>query len=137
MRTTGLAFLILALNAPPMAHAQQGFSAPGSITYPVNDQVFEVVGNSGRGFILYWCGAAHYARRVKGAHWRDKITIVRGLGRSQVTGRRSAVQYTLEPGALGITPQSNPSPNAYAVGDSKTVTEANGFCHELVFPWFF
>lgn len=123
--------------APGDALAQRGFGAPGSVVYPINDNVFEVVGNSGRGYILFWCGASRYARQVLGIDWRSKITIVRGLGRSEATGQRSAVQFTVNPGAVGVTPISSYSPNAYEVGDSKTATEANGFCHELIFPWRF
>ena len=38
--------------------------------------------------------------------------------------------------ALGVTPVRSSFPNAYDLGDSKTVTEANGFCRELIVPWW-
>ncbi|MGV6847711.1 MAG: hypothetical protein ACWA5A_04965 [Marinibacterium sp.] len=116
---------------------QPVMSAPGSRIYRLDDNRFEVVGNSGRGYILFWCGASHYARRALGASWRDKITVVRGLGQSEATGQRSAVQFTLTPDALGITPIASPTPNAYEVGDSRTITSANGDCRDLIFPWPF
>ena len=84
--------------------------------------------------MIYWCGAATYARRALGQSWQAQITIARTLGPSQVTGQRSAVQYTMDPGALGITQQKNPSFNALAVGDYKSITEANGFCSRLRMP---
>lgn len=127
-----LAAALLAVTGP--AAAQKAFNAPGSRVYAIDGNTFEVVGNSGRGYKLYWCGAADYARRALGAGWRNQVTVVRGLGTSQATGQRSAVQFTTNPKALGITPIQSPSPNSYEVGDSKTVTEANGYCRDLKFP---
>lgn len=132
---SALATICLILSLTP-AQAQQGFAAYGSVTYPLNANVFEVVGNSGRGYTLFWCGAAQYARRVLGAPWKTRIVITRGLGRSEVTGQRSAVHYTLTPEAIGVTPVRSSFPNAYDLGDSKSVTEANGFCRELIVPWW-
>ncbi|MGV6847712.1 MAG: hypothetical protein ACWA5A_04970 [Marinibacterium sp.] len=125
----GLTFAVAAVSA-----ARSGFSAPQSRVYQIDANTFEVVGNSGRGARLYWCGAATYARRELGASWQDKVTIARTLGPSAATGRRSAVQFTLTPEALGITPISSPTPNAFAVGDTMTVTSGNGFCRELKIP---
>ena len=97
---------------------------------PVNDAVFEVVARgSGTGYD-YWCGAADYARRALGAGWNDTIYIARGRGQSVTTGRRSAVQFTLDAGAAGITPiEPSISLNALKVGDNMSVQQANNYCH--------
>jgi len=97
---------------------------------PVNKAVFEVVARgSGTGY-AYWCGAADYARRALGADWQDTIYIARGRGESVTTGRRSAVQFTLDPVAAGITPTgSSISLNALKVGDNMSVTQANSYCN--------
>ncbi|WP_428928471.1 hypothetical protein [Marinibacterium sp. SX1] len=126
----------LALALAGSAQAQNFLATPGDArVYPIDQNVFEVVGNSGRGFNMWWCGAATYARRVLGADWRAPISIARSLGTSQATGRRSSVQFTLNPSALGIEPVQSYSPNALVLGDTKTVQDANSSCTQLRIPF--
>ncbi|GHG90403.1 hypothetical protein [Pseudodonghicola xiamenensis] len=73
-----------AVNLKPLVHA-----------YPVDDEVFEVVSKAGGSGGEYWCGAADYAQRVLHAKWTARIYVVRGRGPSVITGRRSAVQFSL------------------------------------------
>ncbi|MBB95345.1 MAG: hypothetical protein CML68_12230 [Rhodobacteraceae bacterium] len=126
----------LAGSLPAPAQAQNFLATPGGArVYPINENVFEVVGNSGRGWDMWWCGAATYARRVLGASWQAPMSIARGLGTSQATGRKSAVQFTLNPGALGIETLKSTSPNSLVVGDTKTVQTGNVSCSRLQFPF--
>lgn len=125
----------VALVIAGAAQAQSFLATAGDArVYQINENVFEVVGNSGRGFDLWWCGAATYARRALGASWAQPVTISRTLGQSQATGRRSSVQFTLNPQALGIATLRSYSPNALVVGDTKTVQDANRSCSRLGFP---
>ena len=125
----------LALGAASAAQAQNFLATPGNgRVYPINENVFEVVGNSGLGYDLWWCGASQYARRVLGAGWGAQVSIARGLGPSQATGRRSSVQFTLNPAALDVTVVHSTSPNALVGGDTKTVQTGNMSCDRLRFP---
>ncbi len=124
---------LICLMGGVSASAQNAFATKGARVYALDANVFEVVGNSGGGYLLFWCGAGEYARRVLGASWSARISIVRGLGPSLATDRRSAVHFTLNPEAAGVTPIQSPSLNAYDVGDTKSVNEASGFCREIKF----
>ena len=123
-----LALMLMAL-APDLAHAFSG--RRGTTVNPVNSAVFEVVPRSSGNGEVFWCGAADYARRVLGAGWQDRIYIARGRGESVTTGRRSAVQFTLDPAAAGITPaeQQSLSLNSLRVGESMSVQQANNYCN--------
>lgn len=132
MRPILIAALICLMGLAP-ASAQNAFATNGARVYALDANVYEVVGNSGGGYRLFWCGAGEYARRVLGASWSARISVVRGLGPSLATNRRSAVQFTLTPGAVGVTPIQSPSLNAYDVGDTKSVNEASSFCNEIRF----
>ena len=110
------------------------FAGPaGSGVYQINANVFEVVAPSIKGAPLYWCGAAEYARRALGAPWNATISISRGLGPSEATDKVSAVQFTLNPGALGIAEIRSSTPNSLPVGDTKTITDANLYCDKFRF----
>jgi len=101
----------------------------GTRVNPVNDAVFEVITRGSGGGHEYWCGAADYARRVLKAGWKTPIYIARGRGPSVTTGRKSSVQFTLDPQAAGITPiKPQLSLNALKVGDNMSVQQANTFC---------
>lgn len=120
--------LAAALVAPLAAEA---FTTPNGVRVnPVDDRVFEVIPKSSGTFDEFWCGAAEYARRVKGADWQDLIYVVQGRSQSVTTGRKSAVQFTLSPDlvqettplamgwlSLGIKP-----------GHKMSVQEARGYC---------
>ncbi len=56
-------------------------------------------------------------------------TASRGRGPSETTGRKTAVQFTLDPAAAGITATSpNVLLNALKTGDNMSVQSANLYC---------
>lgn len=127
---------ILAVLVAGTAQAQTGLRTPGNgVAYQVDENVFEVVGNSGRGGVLFWCGASEFARRVLGAPWQAEVTVVRSFGLSAVTGRKSAVQFSLNPEAVGVTKKKSYSYNAMEVGDFNTLTAARRYCSDISFPF--
>ena len=91
------------------------------------------IGRAPRGTAVgptYWCAAADYSQRGLKAAWTAKIYIARGLGPSVTTGRRSAVQFTLDPKAAGVTPTPpSLSINALKTGDSLSVQQAFTYCN--------
>lgn len=101
----------------------------GTRVNPVDNVVFEVIARSAGSADDYWCGAGDFAQRALGAAWAAPIYIVRGRGQSVTTGRRSAVQFTLDPQAAGITPRDNAFwLNAMEVGDNMSVQTAQTHC---------
>ncbi len=98
---------------------------------PVNDAVFEAVPRGSTTGAVFWCAASEYARRALKAGWQDEIYVASPMGPSVTTNRRSAVQFTMDPQAAGITPiQSTHSLNRFNVGDHMSVQQANRFCEE-------
>ena len=96
---------------------------------PVDANVFEVVGEPGTNGPEYWCAAADYAQRQLRAAWRAPLYIARTRGPSVTTGRRSAVQFTLNPTAAGVTPtNASVSLNALRTGNSMSVQLAHTYC---------
>ena len=101
----------------------------GTRVNPVDDAVFEVIARTAGSGADYWCGAGEYASRALHAAWTARIYIARGRGPSVTTGRKSAVQFTLDPAAAGITPAPpSLSLNSLRVGDSMSVQEARSHC---------
>lgn len=124
----GAMLALMPILLPDPAQAFTG--SRGTRVAPVDNVVFEVVPRSSGSGPVFWCGAADYARRALGAGWKDTIYIARGRGPSVTTGRRSAVQFTLDPGAAGITPiPPSISLNALKVGDNMSVQQANTYCN--------
>ncbi|MEX0287376.1 MAG: hypothetical protein AB3N23_22440 [Paracoccaceae bacterium] len=124
----GLAIGILALTGPVAADEFRG--KRGTRVNPVNAAVFEVVARSSTRGPDFWCGAADYARRALGRGWTDRIYVARSMGPSVTTNRRSAVHFTLDPGAAGISPaKPSLSINAFRVGDSMSIQQANTHCN--------
>lgn len=123
--------ILTAALAGLVPFAASAFNAPyGARVNPVNNAVFEVVPRSSGNGPIFWCAAADYARRALGASWTTRIYIVRGRGVSETTGRRSSVQFTLDPAAAGIQPtQPSVALNALRTGDNMSVQEANSYCH--------
>lgn len=118
------------LSLPTGADAFTGRHGVG--VNPVNEAVFEVIARTAGSGSDYWCGAAEYAQRALRAPWTATIFIARGRGPSVTTGRRSAVQFTLDPAAVGITPGTQSlSVNALRVGDSMSVQSAFQFCERI------
>ena len=127
---------IIAFCAAGAAQAKDYISSPGQArTSPIDGNLCEVVGKSSRGHDMWWCGAATYVRRVLGAGWTTPVTIARGLGQSQATGRRSSVQFTLNPSALGIQTLKSSFPNQLEVGDTRTVQDGNLSCQRVQMPF--
>lgn len=124
-----MAVSLLAVALPLAAVAQSFNGKRGTRVAPVNAAVFEVVGRASATGEDYWCGASDYARRVLGKTWTDKIYIARGRGPSVTTNRKSAVQFTADPAAAGITAQQpSLSLNSLKVGDNMSIQQANLYC---------
>ena len=123
--------LFLTLVPMLVPNAASAFSTrAGARVNPVNASVFEVVPRGSGASSHYWCGAAEYARRALGAGWKAQIYIARGLGPSVTTGRRSAVQFTLDPDAAGITPTGTfRNHNSLETGESMSVQRGNIYCN--------
>lgn len=104
-------------------------STNGQRVNQASEAVFEVVARGRSRTNDYWCSASEFARRVLGAGWRDQIYVVRGYGPSVTTGRRTAVQFTLDPQAAGVTPlDGGVIVSGWTVGDGMSIQRANGFC---------
>ncbi len=122
--------LTAALLVPVSAEA---FTTPRGVRVnPVDDVVFEVIPKSSGSYGDFWCGASEYARRVKGAGWRDLVYVVRGRGDSVTTGRRSAAQFTLSPDKVDLPP----APQGWLAlgikpGDRMSVQQARNYCDQF------
>ncbi|MEY8829004.1 hypothetical protein AB9K34_11410 [Sedimentitalea sp. XS_ASV28] len=127
---------MLAGFALALPQAGEAFTSKlGARVNPVNSSVFEVVPKSSGDGQVFWCSAADYAQRELRAPWQARIYIARGRAPSMTTGRRSSVQFTLDPQAAGITPApSSISLNSLKVGESMTVQQAYGYCS--ISPFF-
>lgn len=128
MKNSLIAFGLAAALMVPLA--AEAFTTSGGVRVnPVNEMIFEVIPTSSGTFDEFWCGASEYARRVKGAKWRDHIYVVQGRSTSVTTGRRSAVQFTLSPEQVGVVP---PPQGWLALGikpgNSMSVQQARGYC---------
>lgn len=96
---------------------------------PVNSAVFEVYGRGGMSGENFWCGAADYAHRALGAQWSATLYIARGRAPGETVNKKSTVQFTLDPGAAGITPERpSLSLNSLKVGDNMSVQAAYQYC---------
>jgi len=122
--------LVLALLPAIVPSDAQAFTTRAGVRVnPVDASVFEVVPRGGRA--NYWCSASEYARRVLGAGWRAEVYIARGLGPSVTTGRRSAVQFTLEQSlAGGASAGGFKNHNTLKTGESMSVQRANNYCNK-------
>lgn len=128
IKITGIALIAgLAFSIPQAGAAFT--SKLGARVNPVNSAVFEVVPKSSGTGQVFWCSAADYAQRALRASWQARIYIARGRAPSVTTGRRSSVQFTLDPKTAGVTPApSSLSLNALKAGESMTVQQAHGYC---------
>lgn len=125
---TVLRAALLALPCTAMA-----FTAPNRLNVnPVDANVFEVIGKPGSSGPDYWCAAADYANRALRAPWAAKLYIARTRGPSVTSGRKSAVHFTLNPSAAGVTPASaSLSLNALKEGDNMSVQLAHTYCQRV------
>lgn len=102
----------------------------------VNNAIFEVIPHAGVMTDDYWCAAADYARRRLGADWSDQVYVASSYTTSVTTGRRSAVQFTLDPAGAGITPIDVSFRSGFKVGDSMSVNQADSRC-QIFRPFVF
>lgn len=129
-RLSGVALLAGSLLALPQA-GDAFTSRLGARVNPVNTAVFEVVPRSSGDGQVFWCSAADYAHRALGASWQARLYIARGRAPSVTTGRRSSVQFTLDPTAAGIIPApSSLSLNALKTGETMSVQQAFTYCQK-------
>lgn len=121
--------LVLSAMLPLIPDAASAFtSRHGVKVNPVSQGVFEVIPRTFNGY-LFWCAAADYAHRVLKAPWGADLHVSRGLGPSETTGRRSAVQFTLDESLVADRPVGGyASINSLAAGDSMSVQDAFGYC---------
>lgn len=113
------------------AQAEALTTRTGDRVLDVNGVVFEVIPRGQQRSGDFWCAASEYARRALGAGWNDRIYIARGRGPSVTTGRKTAVQFTMNPQAAGITPLQNDLTSirfGLKVGDNMSINQANGYC---------
>ena len=68
--------------------------------FAIDDTAFEVIARTAGSADDYWCGASDYARRMLNAPWAAQIYVLRKRGPSVTTGRRTAVLFTLDAGAV-------------------------------------
>ena len=101
---------------------------------PVGNGVFEAIGNSSIPEGHFWCAASEYARLRLNAGWTDKIYLVRGLGPSVTTNRRSAVHFSL---SLTGEPADKVSLfQRLEVGSSRSVRQGKNECYQSLIPTF-
>lgn len=122
-----------ALAMAGMATQADAFTARnGARVNPVDSVLFEVIPSGRVRTGDYWCGAGEYARRALGAGWKDRVYIARELGQSVTTQRRSALQFTLNPEAAGVTPLPKGGfKTGLPVGDSMSIQQAEGYCEPV------
>jgi len=120
-----LTALCLALPIPAEAFTGRH----GTRVNPMGDSSFEVIARTGGPVDEYWCGASDYARLVLGAPWTAQIYLLRGRGHSVTTGRRTAVQFTMD--ADAAPPEGQGQFQRYSLlnpGSHMSVQRAAGFC---------
>ncbi len=122
---TYAALAAVVLSTPVSA---TGFARLGYQIASVNSNVYEVIPRGRTDVDGYWCAAADYARRTLGAGWKQPIYVVRGYGPSEATGRRTAVQFSINPPAGVSTPTKTVSVG-FVAGQSRSVQSANSLCY--------
>lgn len=124
---SGTLVAMFALTTPTFA-SPFGF---GFKTAALSSTEFEVSPSSRGDIDGYWCAASDFARRTLGAGWRQRIYVVRGYGPGEATGRRTAVQFSLNPPA-GVAPPTSGISIGFKPGQSRTVQSAYGQCNRYL-----
>ncbi|MFS4582560.1 hypothetical protein [Phaeobacter sp. C3_T13_0] len=97
---------------------------------------FEVIGRAGALKSDYWCAAGDYVRKSLGLPWQTKIYAVADIGAGTTTGARSAVRFTLDPAAAGVTPfVGSWTGNILTPGYALRTNSAFGKCEDWIFPF--
>ncbi|SLN48090.1 hypothetical protein TRL7639_02642 [Falsiruegeria litorea R37] len=124
---------VAAALATALPNPADAFSARnGARVNPVNAAIFEVVPRGSGRTSDIWCAASEYARRQLGAGWKTRVYVARGRDVSVTTGRRSSVQFTIDPQAAGISPiEGGLFKTGFTVGDSMSVSQADGLCEPV------
>jgi hypothetical protein len=117
------AAILLSVPLSSASAARNGFQ-----TVAVNSNMFEVIPRARQDVDGYWCAAADFARRTLGAGWQQRIYVVRGYGPSEATGRRTAVQFSLQQ-PTNVAQQSSSISVGFKAGESMSVQGANGRCN--------
>lgn len=117
------------LIAPHGASAFRAFN--GMDVNQINDNVFEVIQRvDNPAGHTYWCAAAQFAEAELRAKSTSELYIARGLGPAETVKRSSAVQFTLDPSAAGITPAPlGDDLNNIVVGEHMQIGLARTYCN--------
>jgi hypothetical protein len=128
---TGALVAVAMIGALPLA--AQAFSTKKNMQVnTMNTEVFEVVSSGAAKGYEYWCAVGDYAQRGRGLPWKANIYVARGLGQSETTEKRSAVQFTFDPQAAGVTASASyRSTSDLFVGDNMSVQQAVSQCQTL------
>ncbi len=113
---------LISVGASVASAAPNGFQTMG-----INATDFEVIPRARMDIDGYWCAAADFARRSLGAGWQQRIYVLRGYGPSVTTGRKTAVQFTLNAPA-NAAQQGSISLSSFQPGESNSVQGANARC---------
>lgn len=125
---SSLLAISLCLTSLP-ADAGNFVSRSGARVFPLSNGIFEVVPSARTSGGDYWCAAGDFAQRSLRAPWTARVFVVQGRAPSVTNGRRSAVQFTLDPQAAGVTPLDGAlSINSLRPGDNMTVQSAFSYC---------
>jgi hypothetical protein len=127
--TVAMVVLSIVGTIPTISDAFAG--RRNTIVNPVSEVVFEVIVPRFEVSTDFWCGAADYSRRALGASWKTRIYVARTRGKSVTSNYPSAVHYTIDPKAAGVTPiETQMSLGSFKVGDSMSVQQANNYCQK-------
>ena len=96
---------------------------------PVAGSVFEVIGKPAASTGDYWCAAAQYINYTGTLSATQRIYVVRALGRSETTGRSSAVQFSTQQPAEAETRRSFVL-SVSEVGETLSAAAARSYCYE-------
>ncbi|UWR53858.1 hypothetical protein K4F84_04370 [Phaeobacter inhibens] len=132
LEIVGVGLVLVTLSTPASA-----FRAINRLeVVPAGTGQFEVIGRAGALKSDYWCAAGDYVRKSLGLSWQTKIYAVDGIGASATTGARSAVRFTLDPAAAGVTPfTGNWTGDILTPGYAFRANAAYGKCEDWIFPF--
>lgn len=126
---------ILFAAACALAWPAAGLAFVAENRLPVNSvsaAEFEVVARGGTGTKAYWCAAADFAES-QGAKANTRLYVVEGPGPSASIPGRTAVRFTTDPNAAGVTPVTPQLVlSVDVVGDNLAVVSAKQYCYQAL-----